>query len=164
MIAAVAMDVDGVLTDGTVLIDAEGRESKALSFADIMGVSLARRAGLRLALVSGENGPLLRSIAAKLGVSDVYGGCRDKAEAVRGFAARHGIPLGDVCFVGDDVNDLPAFAVCGLAVAPRTAHESALAKADRVTEHAAGAGAVREILDALLRDRAAAPDSAGTAT
>ena len=71
-VKAVALDVDGVLTDGTVRIDEHGRESKQLSFADIMGVSLGRRAGLRFALVSGEGGPLLDAIAAKFGIDDVY--------------------------------------------------------------------------------------------
>jgi len=149
------MDVDGVLTDGTVLIDARGAEAKSISFADIMGVSLARRGGLHLALVSGEDGPVLHHIAAKLGITDLYAGCKDKAAAVRDFAARHDVALDDVCFIGDDVNDLTAFAVCGLSVAPRTADAQAKAAADRVTERPAGRGAVREVLDALLRERPA---------
>jgi len=144
------MDVDGVLTDGTVRIDAQGSESKSLSFADIMGVSLARRAGLKLALVSGEDGPVLRRIAAKLGITDVYGGCKDKAAALRDFAGKHDAALSEVCFIGDDVNDLSAFAICGLSVAPCTAHDAAKSRADRVTKRPAGAGAVREILDALV--------------
>lgn len=149
------MDVDGVLTDGTVTIDEQGHEAKAIAFADIMGVSLARRRGLRLALISGEDGPVLQQIAAKLGIADVYAGCKDKAAAVRDFAARCQTPLGEVCFIGDDVNDLPAFAVCGLSVAPCSAHESARTRADRVTQRPAGAGAVREVLDTLLAGPAA---------
>ena len=149
-IRAIALDVDGVLTNGLVRIDDHGLESKELSFADIMGVSLGRRAGITFALVSGEGGSLLDAIAAKLAIEDVYSDCRDKAAAVRDLAVRHGLDLADICFVGDDVNDVSAMSICGLAFAPRTAHPSALAAATRVTEHAAGAGAVREVVDELL--------------
>ena len=149
-IKAVALDVDGVLTDATVRIDAAGAESKQLSFLDVMGVSLGRRAGIRFVLISGEGGPMLDAIAAKLGVDDVYAECKDKAAAVRDFAVRHGLDLAEICFVGDDVNDVAAMGICGLAFAPRTAHPAALAAAMRVTEHAAGVGAVREVVDGLL--------------
>ena len=144
------LDVDGVLTDGTVQLDAAGNESKSLAFADIMGVSLGRRAGMKFALVSGEGGPLLDVIAAKLGISDVYPACKDKARAVREFAARSALELAEVCFVGDDVNDVEAMRICGLAVAPKTAHSSALSVATRVTQRNAGSGAVREVVDDLL--------------
>lgn len=146
------MDVDGVLTDGTVWLDGDGGEHKQVSFADIMGVSLGRRAGLLFALVSGESGPTLDRIAAKFGVEEVYGGCKDKERAVQDFAARHGLDLSEVCFVGDDVNDVPALKICGLAVAPAGAHPAARATASMVTEHGGGAGAVREVIDALLAE------------
>ena len=117
-IKAVAMDVDGVLTDGTVWLDETGRESKRIAFADIMGVSQGRRAGLLFALISGESGPLFDVIAAKLSITDTYPGCKDKAAALQDFAARHGLDLAEVCFIGDDVNDLSAMEICGLAAAP----------------------------------------------
>jgi len=151
------MDVDGVLTDGTVWLDEAGRESKRIAFADIMGVSLGRRAGLVFALISGEGGPLLDAIAAKLGITDTYPGCKDKAGALREFAVRHELGVDEVCFIGDDVNDLEAFSLCGLSVAPANAHPSALARAAVVTTRSGGAGAVREAVDALLAK--ALPDS-----
>jgi 3-deoxy-D-manno-octulosonate 8-phosphate phosphatase (KDO 8-P phosphatase) len=149
-IKAVAMDVDGVLTDGSVWLDEDGRELKRVSFADIMGVSIGRRAGLRFALVSGENGPCLDRIAAKFGIDEVYGGCKDKAAAVTDFASRHGLGFDEICYVGDDINDLPAFTLCGLAVAPGGAESAARARAVMVTNRAAGAGAVREVVEYLL--------------
>ena len=149
-VRAIVLDVDGVLTDGSVRIDEQGGESKELSFTDIMGVSLGRRAGLRFALVSGEGGPLLEAMAAKLRIDDVYSECKDKAAAVRDFAVRHELDLAEICFVGDDVNDVAAMRSCGLAVAPPTAHSSALAAAKIVTTRGGGAGAVREIVDELL--------------
>ena len=149
-IKAVAMDVDGVLTDGTVWLDETGRESKRIAFADIMGVSLGRQAGLVFALISGEGGALVDAIAAKFGITDTYPGCKDKAAAVRDFAARHDLELAEVCFIGDDVNDVSALEICGLAVAPADAQPAALATAAAVTARSGGAGCVREVVDALL--------------
>lgn len=148
-IKAVALDVDGILTDGSIWFDESGRESKRLSFTDIMGVSIGRRAGLSFALVSGEGGALLDVIAAKLGITDVYPDCRDKAAAVRDFAGRHDLQLGEVCFMGDDLNDVPALRICGFAVASAGAHASALAAAAFVTARRGGEGAVRELVDYL---------------
>jgi 3-deoxy-D-manno-octulosonate 8-phosphate phosphatase (KDO 8-P phosphatase) len=149
-IKAVVMDVDGVLTDGTVLLDDQGREAKRVSFADIMGVSIGRRAGLLFALVSGESGPTLDQIARKFGIDEVDRGCKDKAAALRAFAARHALTLGEICFIGDDVNDVPALELSGLPAAPATAHKAALAVASVVTAKAGGAGAAREVIDRLL--------------
>jgi 3-deoxy-D-manno-octulosonate 8-phosphate phosphatase (KDO 8-P phosphatase) len=158
-IKAVLMDVDGVLTDGTVWLDEAGRESKRISFADVMGVSLGRKAGLTFALVSGESGSGLDHIAAKFGIADVYGGCKDKAAALRDFAARHGLELAEICFIGDDVNDVSAFEICGLAVAPADAQKIASAKAALVTRRSGGHGSVRELIDSLLLE-SEHPDSA----
>jgi YrbI family 3-deoxy-D-manno-octulosonate 8-phosphate phosphatase len=144
------MDVDGVLTDGTVLLDEEGRESKRVSFADIMGVSLGRRAGLLFAMISGESGPALDQIAKKFGIDEVDRGCKDKAAALRAFATRHDLDLSDICFVGDDVNDVPALQIAGLAAAPATAHPAVIAMATTVTTHGGGSGALREVVDRLL--------------
>jgi 3-deoxy-D-manno-octulosonate 8-phosphate phosphatase (KDO 8-P phosphatase) len=149
-IRAIAMDVDGVLTDGTVWLDGAGDELKRVSFADIMGVSIGRRAGIHFAMVSGESGPCLDRIAAKFGVDEVYRGCRDKAAAVRDFAARHDLDLDEVCFIGDDANDLAAFEICGLAAAPAGAQPVASTRAAFVTALPGGAGAVREIIEYLL--------------
>ena len=144
------MDVDGVLTDGTVWLDESGRESKRISFADIMGVSLGRRAGLLFAFVSGESGSTLERIAAKFGIDEVYPGCKDKASAVRDFAARHDLDLGEICFIGDDVNDIPALEISGLAVTPADAQAVASAKAGMITGRPGGRGALREVIDLLL--------------
>lgn len=153
-IRAIAMDVDGVLTDGTVWIDAAGNESKRISFADIMGVSRGRRAGIKFALISGESGGPLDAIAAKLAIVDVYAGCKDKASALKDFAGRNQLALADVCFIGDDVNDVEALEICGLGVAPADAHPAARRAASVVTVHGGGAGAVREVIDELTMQAA----------
>jgi 3-deoxy-D-manno-octulosonate 8-phosphate phosphatase (KDO 8-P phosphatase) len=149
-IKAVVMDVDGVLTDGTVWLDETGHESKRISFADVMGVSLGRKAGLLFALVSGESGPALDQIAQKFGIVEVYGGSKDKAVAINDFAIRHDLDLREICFIGDDVNDVAAMEICGLAVTPAGAMPVASAAASMVTSRTGGTGAVREVVDFLL--------------
>jgi len=153
---AIAFDVDGVLTDGTILWGPNGEESKRFSFTDIMGISLARRVGLKMALISGENSPLVARYAEKMHIPHVVTGCRDKATALRNFATETQIPLANICFFGDDVNDLPAMEIAGLSACPATAAQAVL---DHVTTHGfgsknpSGQGAVREFIDALLKAR-----------
>jgi 3-deoxy-D-manno-octulosonate 8-phosphate phosphatase (KDO 8-P phosphatase) len=149
-IRAVALDVDGVLTDGGFWWGPDGEEWKRFCFADIMGVSLARRAGLELALISGEDSPLVDRYAQKMLIRHVIKGCRDKAAALREFATAAGIELAEICFMGDDVNDLPAMQIAGLAAAPANAAPDVLARADFIAKSAGGNGAVRELIEALL--------------
>jgi D-sedoheptulose 7-phosphate isomerase len=149
-IKAVALDVDGVLTDDTFLWGPDGEEWKAFAFADVMGISRASRAGLVFALVSGEASPLVQRYAQKMGIEDVFAGCKDKASAVAEFAKRHGLDLAEVCFIGNDVNDVEALTACGLAAVPADAHPSARARAALVTQRPAGRGAVREVVDLLM--------------
>ena len=149
-VKAIALDVDGVLTDGGVWWGPDGAEWKRFSFADIMGVSLARKAGLLVALISGEDSPLVDRFAAKFNLADVHKGCKDKAAALWAFAERNHLALEEICFMGDDVNDLAAMELAGLAAAPANAQPAALRKADVVTQARAGNGAVRELVDMLL--------------
>lgn len=152
-IKAVALDVDGVLTDGTFWWGAEGEELKRFSFADVMGVSLGLRAGLVFALISGEDSPLVDRFARKMGIEDVYKDCKDKAGALRLFAQSRGLELAEICFMGDDVNDLAALALAGFKAAPANAHASVKKRVDVVTTRPGGRGAVRELVDCLLAER-----------
>jgi|SRR5581483_10535320 len=156
-IRAVAIDVDGVLSDGGLWWGPGGEEWKRFSFADIMGLSLARRAGLILALISGEDSALVDRYAEKLLIRHVAKGCRDKAAALREFAAAVGVKLTEICFMGDDVNDLPAMAIAGLAAAPSNAASVVLAYASFIAKAPGGNGAVRELIDALLAARGLSP-------
>ncbi len=142
--------MDGVLTDGTFIWGPNGEEYKKFSFLDIMGISIATKEGLVFALISGENNPLVDRYASKMGIVDVYKGCKDKASALRDFAQKYGIPLQHVCFMGDDINDVSAMELAGLAAVPASAHEIPLARATLVTKHGGGLGAVRELIDFIL--------------
>ena len=162
-IKAVALDVDGVLTDGTFWWGPNDEELKRFCFADVTGIPLAQKAGLVLALISGESSPagmaIVERYARKLKITDVYKGSRDKSAALRDFAGKHGLDLSEVCFIGDDINDLPAMAIVGLSVAPPNAHSSVLGKASMITEHKGGHGALREVLDLLLDGRSLGPNA-----
>jgi 3-deoxy-D-manno-octulosonate 8-phosphate phosphatase (KDO 8-P phosphatase) len=150
-IRALAFDVDGVLTDGGFWWGPNGEEWKRFCFADIMGLSLARRAGFRLALISGEDSPLVDRYAQKMQISFVAKGCRDKAVALREFAANAALELDQICFMGDDVNDLPAMKIAGFSAAPSSATPDVLAQVDFIANSAGGNGAARELIDALLK-------------
>jgi YrbI family 3-deoxy-D-manno-octulosonate 8-phosphate phosphatase len=154
VIRLLALDVDGVLTTGDVLLDEDGRESKTLFFRDVDAVFAARRAGLRLALVSGEQTPMLQVIAARLEVDTVVGGRKDKEIAVAEVAAAAGLTLAEVCYVGDAIRDAPALRAVGLGLAPADAAAAAREAADRVLDASGGRGAVEEAVELLLAERA----------
>jgi 3-deoxy-D-manno-octulosonate 8-phosphate phosphatase (KDO 8-P phosphatase) len=147
---AVALDVDGVLTDGGFWLGSGGEEWKRFCFADVMGISLARKAGLVVALISGEDSQPARHFAAKLGITDIAFHCKDKVRALGVLARRHALSPGEISFMGDDVNDLPALEACGFAAAPADARQSVLDRVDFVTKQGGGRGAVRELVDLIL--------------
>ena len=153
---AVAFDVDGVLTNGTVEWSMAGDEAKQFSFADIMGVSLLRRLGIKMALISGENSPLVDRYAEKMHIAFVAKGTRDKATALRAFATRSGVALERTCFFGDDVNDLAAMEIAGLCACPSNAAAEVrtyVVGRGFVAQALGGLGAVREFADAVLTAR-----------
>ncbi|MGV8080498.1 MAG: KdsC family phosphatase [Syntrophales bacterium] len=152
-IKMIALDVDGVLTDGTFYWGHDGMEYKRFSFYDVMGISLGRKAGLVFALISGEDNALIDRFAAKMGIADVFKGCKDKAAALRTLAETRGLDLAEVCFMGDDVNDLPALELAGLSAAPCSAHDRVTGKVMLVTRKPGGGGAVRELVDYVLSNR-----------
>lgn len=149
-IKAIALDVDGVLTDGGFWWGPNGEEWKRFCFADVMGVSLGRKAGFTFALISGEDSPLVDRFAAKMGITDVFKGCKDKAAALRIFAERHAFDLRDIAFMGDDVNDLGAMAIAGISASPSSAVPPVISSVAYVAPHAGGNGAVRALVEAIM--------------
>lgn len=155
---AIAFDVDGVLTDGRLYWSSTTTEEmKSFHFADIMGISLLRRLGLKLALISGEDSELVTRFAAKMHIHYVTRGTRDKAAALRAFAAEAGADLANTAYFGDDINDLFAMEIAGLACCPANAAHDIREYVDSangfISTHPGGHGAVRELADALLRAR-----------
>ena len=146
------MDVDGVLTDGSFWWGPNGEEWKRFHFADIMGLSRARKAGFQLALISGEDSPLIDRLATKMQISAVKKNCKDQAHALRSLADQFQLGLDEICFMGDDVNDLPALALAGLPAAPADAQPAIREKCLFVTLAKGGNGAVRELVEKILRE------------
>jgi len=102
------MDVDGVLTDGRMILSERGDELKAFHAHDGVAVALARRAGLRTAMITGESSPIAKTRGAKLGVDSVVLTARRKGEAMDALCAEHGVPADAVAYIGDDLLDIPA--------------------------------------------------------
>jgi 3-deoxy-D-manno-octulosonate 8-phosphate phosphatase (KDO 8-P phosphatase) len=152
-VRALVMDVDGVLTDGRMILAERGDELKAFHTRDGVALALARRAGLRTAFVTGETSPIAKARGARLGVDTVVLGARRKGEAVEALCAGYEVPPAAVAYVGDDLLDIPAMQRVGLAVAVADAAPEVKAAAHLVTRARGGAGAVREVVELLLRAR-----------
>jgi YrbI family 3-deoxy-D-manno-octulosonate 8-phosphate phosphatase len=144
----VVTDFDGVLTDDRVLVLEDGREAVFCTRADGLGCGLLRAAGIEVVILSTETNPVVSARAAKLGVTALQG-CPDKGAAMRSLLAERGLDGGDVVYVGNDVNDLPAFAEAGFTVAPADAHPRVRRVASVVTGAKGGEGVLREIADML---------------
>ena len=149
-IKAMALDIDGVLTDGTFIWGPNGEEYKQFSFSDVMGISLASKAGIIFALISGEDNVLIDRFAEKMKIVDVSKGCKDKAAALISFSKKYELELNQICFMGDDVNDIGALKLAGLSAAPANAHKCVKNKVDIITKNSGGKGAVRELLDIII--------------
>jgi len=150
-IRLLAMDVDGTLTDGSILLSSRGDEIKAFSSRDGIGLKLLRLAGLHAAFVTARSSAAVTRRARELGVRDVVLGSQDKGAALRRLARRRGLRLGQIAFAGDDLQDLPALRIAGLSIAVRDAPREVRARVDVVTRARGGAGAVREAIELLLR-------------
>ncbi|GAB3597413.1 cytidylyltransferase domain-containing protein [Microbacterium tumbae] len=146
---AVVTDFDGVHTDDTVLVDAEGHEFVRVSREDGMGVGMLRRAGIPMLILSTETNPVVSARGGKLRVP-VLQGIDDKAQALADWAAEAGIALGDIAYLGNDVNDLGAMRMVGWPVAVADAHPLVRAQARIVLHRSGGDGAVRELIERVL--------------
>jgi 3-deoxy-D-manno-octulosonate 8-phosphate phosphatase (KDO 8-P phosphatase) len=146
-----AMDVDGILTDGTVTIHSDGTEAKTFSILDGRGLVRCREAGVILAWISGRASPATAVRAAELKIPHLLQGQIDKLAALQALARRLGATAGQVCYMGDDDIDAPALVWAGIGVTVPGAEPAALAAADLITSRPAGRGAVREVCEQILR-------------
>ncbi len=147
------LDVDGVLTDGRILIDDLGNETKAFDVTDGHGIKLLQRAGVDVGLVTGRRSRVVEYRARELGIREVHQGVKDKLPVVREILERRRLGPEEVGYVGDDVVDLPVLLQVGLAVTVADAAAELRDRVHWVTGRAGGRGAVREVCDAILRAR-----------
>ena len=143
-------DVDGVLTDGRLYFDEDGREFKAFHARDGLGLKLLVRAGVRLAIISGRRSRAVTTRMAELRAAHVLQGIHDKGAALEAMMAGDRLPPQALAYVGDDLIDLPAMARVGLAVAVADADPYVAAQAHWVTQRAGGSGAAREVVELIL--------------
>ena len=144
------LDVDGVLTDGRLYYDAEGRVLKAFDVRDGVGIHRLHRSGVLTGVISGREDTAARRRAEELGMAIVLLGEPSKGRAVDRILAERRLDPDDVAFVGDDIPDIPALAKVGVPIAVADAHPDVLAVARYVTKAPGGRGAVREVADAIL--------------
>jgi len=143
-------DVDGTLTDGRLWLDAEGRENKAFHIHDGLGLRLLEAQGIRVALVTARRSAVAEARGRELRLSEVHVGVDDKRALLLDLCARHGFDPEHAAMMGDDLVDLGAMAVAGLAAAPADAHPWVLARAHWCSRAGGGRGAAREFCDLLL--------------
>ena len=145
-----AIDVDGVLTDGRLYFQADGIEIKAFHTQDGHGLKLLKRVGIHVALITGRDSPMVSQRAAALGITHVYQGCEDKLTTLRALCQRLDITLEQVAYCGDDLPDLAPIKRSGVGITVPNAPDYMHPHADWITERLGGHGAVREICDTLL--------------
>jgi 3-deoxy-D-manno-octulosonate 8-phosphate phosphatase (KDO 8-P phosphatase) len=146
----ILLDSDGVLTDGRITMSSDGGEVRAFHVQDGFGIRLGLQAGLDFGILSGRASPVLERRAAELGIEELHQGILDKAGRFEEILRRLDIPAEAVCFVGDDLIDLPVMRRCGFAVATADAQPDVRSHAHYVTERRGGEGAVREVVDIVL--------------
>jgi 3-deoxy-D-manno-octulosonate 8-phosphate phosphatase (KDO 8-P phosphatase) len=147
------LDVDGVMTDGSIIMDHKGKEIKAFNVRDGHGLRLLREAGIEVAILTGRNSSVVQKRADDLGIPRrrVHQGVRDKVGAYQEIAREVGITDDEACFVGDDVVDIPLLNRVGIPIVVGDGAPEAKRFARYVTQSSGGKGAVREVCDLLLQ-------------
>jgi len=144
------LDVDGVLTDGSIIYNDDGSETKVFNAKDGLGLKLAMSAGIKVGIVTMRSSQVLRHRCANLGIDLLFDGVEDKAQMLDKIVAQTGLAAEHTAFMGDDLPDLPIMKHAGLSIAVADAHEIVRQKADWTTRARGGRGAVREVCEAVL--------------
>ncbi len=147
------LDVDGVLTDGSLIYSDEDREIKVFNVKDGFGLKLVMSAGIKVGLVTGRTSKALHRRCRDLGIKYIYDGVQQKAQLLDKIVLETGVGADNTAFIGDDLPDLPLMRRIGLSIAVADAHEMVRDYSDWITAAPGGRGAVREVCDALLKAR-----------
>ncbi len=151
-IQVLVIDVDGVLTDGTIIVNGDGSESKFFNVLDGHGIRLWHRAGLKIAFLSGRRSEPTRYRAEQLEVEYVFEDCHNKLDALKKFLEQEGLQPDRIAYIGDDLPDLPPIRYVGFGVAVANAVDEVKQHADYVTTRSGGCGAVREVIEYILKN------------
>jgi 3-deoxy-D-manno-octulosonate 8-phosphate phosphatase (KDO 8-P phosphatase) len=145
------LDVDGVLTDGGIIIGANGKEIKVFNVYDGAGIELAHKQGLLTAIISGRYSQPVEHRARELGIHNVYQNTANKVEIYNKLIAKYGFIPEQTAYMGDDIFDIPLLKLSGLSFAPATARHEVKEIVDFVTKSDGGKGAVREAIEVILK-------------
>ena len=149
------LDVDGVLTDGRIIFDSNGVESKFFNVKDGHGIKMLQRAGVEIGIISGRESVVVANRAVELGIGQVYQKSLDKMVPFRQMLEATGLTEEEVAFMGDDVIDIPILRRVGFAAAPADAVAEVFPFAHFVAHNRGGWGAVREVCDLILKAQGA---------
>lgn len=152
------LDVDGVLTDGRIVIDDRGVETKCFDVRDGHGIKLLRRANIEVAIITGRQSQVVSHRARELGIDSVYQNIHDKLEVYEAILKEKGLKDGEVSFVGDDIVDLPLLRRVGFSAVVADGIEELKPYADYVSKNRGGRGAVREISELILKAQGKWPE------
>lgn len=155
------LDVDGVMTDGGILYDANGVETKVFNVKDGHGIKMLQRYGIEVGIITGRTSPVVDIRARELGIELLYQGALKKIESYLDVKRRTGLTDGQIAYMGDDVIDVPVMRRVIFAAAPADALIDARNAAHYVTSLAGGRGAVREVCDLILKGRGLWDEVAG---
>lgn len=145
------LDVDGVLTDGSIILDNEGNEFKSFHVRDGHGIKMLMRAGIKVALITGRYSKVVDRRAHELGITEVFQKCRDKRIAYSQLAEKYSLNDNEIAYIGDDIIDIPLLKRSGFPVVVADADDEVKAVAKMITKKEGGRGAVREVCDFLLK-------------
>lgn len=146
-----ALDVDGIMTDGRLYFSAQGDELKGFNILDGLGLKQLMRNGIEIAVITGRNSPLTAKRMSDLGIQHLMQGREDKLVALRELTETLAIPLAETAYIGDDLPDLAAIEACGFGVTVPNGHWYVRSLADHCTQARGGEGAVRELCDLILQ-------------
>jgi len=149
----VIMDVDGVLTDGKIILDANGVESKAFYVQDGSAITYLHRVGIKTAIISGRESKVVELRARELNIEDVYLGIHKKLDAYEEILKKHEIKDIEICYIGDDLIDLPILTKVGFSVAVPNAPLEVKERVSYITDAPGGYGAVREVTEKILKSQ-----------
>lgn len=145
------LDVDGVLTDGKIIVDDKGDEIKNFDVKDGQGLKFLLKAGFEVTIISGRESRAVEIRAKGLGIKEIYQGIEDKKSVLDGLIRDKDLKIDEVCCIGDDIPDIPMFGQVGLSIAVSDAVPEVLNAADFITKNKGGDGAVREVCELILK-------------
>ncbi|MBS9779513.1 MAG: HAD hydrolase family protein [Moraxellaceae bacterium] len=152
-IKLLALDVDGILSDGKIIYDANGIETKAFYVQDGVGIKALQNNAIQVAIITGRTSPMVAKRAEELGIKHIIQGRDDKGIALQELADSLNLQLAECAYMGDDLPDIKALQIAGLAVTVPNAHNEVKQRADFITKKSGGNGAVREVCDMILQEK-----------